>query len=170
MIVTVAQADAQLRAMATPDRGQWDQLAVLFDTVEGAEAAAALLASDVADSVLWASMLVYQSAGADPEPLVPFLTDPRTPLRIAAAGGLLARGDVRGFEPLIAELEAGVTDPDAAWPGASRRLARWTGIGTFGPPLDGTADQRATGARQWRSWWTSNSNSLSFTDGRWTAA
>ncbi len=170
-MITTADADAQLRAMAEPSRDQWLGLAVLYGTDEGGQAAAALLASaDLPDSVLWASMLVYLASGADPGPLVPYLADSRAPLRVSAAGGLLARGDARGFDTLIAELEHGSTTAGAAWSGASWQLARWTAIGTFGPPLDATADQIAAGAQRWRAWWAANSATVSFADGRWAAA
>lgn len=170
MTVTVAEADTILRSMLDPDRAERFVLTKLYGTVEGAQAAVALMAADLPDSVVWASMLVYLSGGADPEPLARFVADTRAPLRISAAVGLLARGDARGFEPLIAELEAGQSDPSAAWAQASLGLTRWTAIADFGPPLDATADQRAAGAQGWRAWWTRHASTVHFSAGLWEPA
>ena len=137
-------------------------------TPAGARAAADLLASGATGDALWAATYVYASAGDDPEPLrsIATSTGASPTVRAMAAAGLVGRGEVAGFEPLIAALSA--SDPmDGTEPAgttsefAADVLERYAGTG-FGPPLDATEDQRAASQAKWAAWLEANRASLRF--------
>ena len=167
MALTEAQATTFLKSLKTPTRERRQRIPSLFDSEPAIKAAAKLLAEKPGDPVLWGALQVYVAGGKDPAPLAKLVTDKRTPVRITAAGGLLARGDKRGFAPLIAEIEAGGKADGAAWRAAAWHLVRWTAEATLGPPLDADAEQRAAAGGRWRAWWKANEAELRFRDGRW---
>ena len=161
---TRAEADAFLRALPTADREQWGGLPWLYDGDDALEAATALLTATPApeDATLYGALSVYSRRGASPAPLRPLLTHPSGFIRATAAGALLARGDVAGFPPLVAEVRN-----QGAWRTAATHLARWTADGTLGPPLDADAGQLADAAARLDAWWEANRKTLHFDGGRW---
>ena len=83
-----------------------------------------------------------------------------------AAAGLLGRGDIAGFDPLIAALAA--SDPmDGTEPAgttsefAADVLERYTGTG-LGPLLTASEDERAASQTKWRTWLEANRATLRF--------
>ncbi len=165
MALTEAQADKTLRALKKPTYANRAALSVLFGEPAAVTAATKLLALEKppADAVLLGALQVYADSGGDPAPLLKLIADTRPGIRVLAAQGLLARGDKRGFPVLIAELEG-----ELEWASASRHLARWTANGTFGPPFDADARQRADAAKRWGAWWSASKDRITFKGGRWS--
>jgi hypothetical protein len=165
--LTEQEAEGFLRSMTAPTREQRQRLASLFGSPAAVAVAETLMTADEPDGVVWASLLVYSTSGPDVAPLAELVDDRRAPVRVTAAGALLARGDRRGFPPLVDEIEAGIADEAAAWQAASWHLARWTARGDLGPPLDADVEQRRTAASAWAAWYAENEDRLQFSDGRW---
>lgn len=137
----------------------------------GARAAADLLASGASGDALWAATYVYASSGDDPEPLRSIATSlgASPTVRVMAAAGLLGRGEIAGFEPLIAALAT--SDPmDGMEPAgttsefAADVLERYTGSG-LGPELSASDDERAASQAQWQAWLDANRATLQFDRG-----
>jgi hypothetical protein len=137
-------------------------------TPAGSKAAADLLASGASGDALWAATYVYASSGDSPEPLRAIATNTGASpsVRVMAAAGLLGRGDIAGFDPLIAALAT--SDPmDGMEPAgttsefAADVLERYAKTG-FGPALTASEDERAAGQAQWRAWLDANRATLQF--------
>jgi hypothetical protein len=137
-------------------------------TAAGTAAAAALLSAGAIDDILWAATYVYASSGDDRAPLRSIATSATaTPsIRAMAAAGLVGRGDLAGFDPLIAAL--GGSDPmdgavpaGAIWEFAADVLRRYTRTG-FGPTLASTETERAAIQAQWQAWVDANRAHLRF--------
>ena len=140
-------------------------------TAAGARAAGDLLKSGATGDALWAATYVYASSGDDPEPLraVAASTGASPTVRVMAAAGLLGRGEIAGFEPLIAALAT--SDPmDGMEPAgttsefAADVLERYTGAG-LGPALTASEDERAASQATWQGWLDANRATLQFDRG-----
>jgi hypothetical protein len=164
---TRAEADALLRSLPSADLVQWSRLSWLYDGDDALQAATALLTASPAppDATLYGALDVYAHRDPSVAPLVPLLEHAVGVIRATAAGALLARGDARGFPPLVAEVQ-----PQGAWRTAAQQLARWTADGTLGPPLDADAAQLTAAAARLGDWWTANAKTLRFDGSRWRTA
>jgi hypothetical protein len=164
----LAAATAILTGARLTDAASLGALEGIRFTTLGADAAAALLASGASGDALWAATYVYGSSGSDPAPLRAVATDAAaTPtIRAMAGAGLLGRGDVAGFEPLITSLSAademdGGEPAGAVWEFAADVLERYTDK-ALGPTLAASADDRARIQASWRSWLEANRATLRF--------
>ena len=137
-------------------------------TPAGAAAAADLLASGATGDALWAATYVYASSGGDPEPLraIATSTGASPTVRVMAAAGLLGRGEIAAFEPLIAALATadpmeGTEPPGTTSEFAADVLERYAGTG-FGPELGASEDERAASQAKWQAWLDANRATLQF--------
>jgi hypothetical protein len=139
-------------------------------TPAGAAAAADLIKSGATGDALWAATYVYASSGDDTAPLTSIVRDTSASpsVRVMAAAGLVGRGDLAGFEPLIAALAT--TEPmEGTEPAgttsefASDVLERYAQTG-FGPALTASADERTASQAKWTAWLASNRATLRFDD------
>ena len=131
------------------------------------QAAGAALTTGVSGPELWAATWIWVNEGGDPLPLLPLLTNADASIRIMAATGLIARGRVEGFAPLIDELNdpsilVGQEPPTTAWAAATTSLVRFTAIADNGPPFDADASRRVVAQQRWRDWLAANQASLTF--------
>jgi len=131
------------------------------------QAAGAALAAGVSGPELWAATWIWVNEGGDPGPLLPLLTNADANIRIMAATGLIARGRVEGFSPLIDELTdvsvlVGQEPPSTAWAAATTSLVRFTANADNGPPFDADASRRVLAQQRWRDWLAANQASLTF--------
>lgn len=120
------------------------------------------------DDALWAATYVYATSGDDTAPLHSIVTGTAgsPSIRAMAAAGLVGRGDIAGFEPLIAAI--GGSDPmDGAepagtiWEFAADVLARYAHTG-FGPTITASADERRASQARWDAWLAANRATLRF--------
>jgi hypothetical protein len=131
------------------------------------KAAGDALTAGVTGPALWAATWIWVNEGDDPSPLLPLLTNADANIRIMAATGLIARGRVEGFAPLIDELTdvsvlVGQEPPSTAWVAATTSLVRFTAIADNGPPFDADATRRVLAQQRWRDWLAANQASLAF--------
>jgi hypothetical protein len=161
-------ARALLGAATLDDERSLGALEGIRFSAAGVEAARVALAGGATGGELWAATYVYATSGTDTAPLAAIVanTNASTSVRAMAAAGLVGRGDVAGFEPLIAGL-AGSEPMDGAepagklWEFAADVLGRFTSTG-FGPLLEATDAERATIQAQWQAWLSANRASLRF--------
>jgi hypothetical protein len=147
-----------------------DSLLALADGAGDAGLVAAAedaLAAGATGDLKWAAVWVVVDGGTDAEVLVPFVNDDNPTIRVMAATGLVARGRVEGFEPLIAALtDETLLDnhypPEPAWTAAATALVRWTGVAENGPPFDAVAGQRTTAQQRWTEWFDEHRDELRF--------
>ena len=129
-------------------------------------AAADALAKGVSGDQLWAATYVWVNEGGDPSPLLPLVTSADLTIRVMAATGLIARGRVEGFTPLIDlitdETSLDQEPPAPAWYQATKSLVRFTGLGELGPPLDADAGKRTEAQKRWRAWFDEHEATLTF--------
>ena len=121
------------------------------------------------DGRSWGALQVILNSDATVDLPVALLTHADSAVRIAAADALLARGDARGFEVLIAGLTA-TSSTDRSWVAATRSLCRWLADASMGPPTDATPRQVAAGQAAWREWWNQHRATVTFAGGAWAAA
>jgi hypothetical protein len=173
----VADPDGLLRSVNLADS---DSLLPLADAAGDAgliAAAEAALAAGATGDLRWAAVWVVVDAGTNADVLLPFATADDPTIRVMASTGLLARGRVEGFEPLIAALTdetvlVGRYPPEFAWSAATTALVRWTGIATNGPPFDAVASQRVLAMQRWTEWFNASRATLAFNaeEGRWVTS
>jgi hypothetical protein len=171
---TVTDPAALLRSVDLADS---DSLLLLADAAGDAgliAAAEEALAAGATGDLRWAAVWVVVNGGSDAEILVPYATADDVTIRVMASTGLLARGRIEGFEPLIAALTdetllVGRYPPEPAWTAAATTLVRWTGVAANGPPFDALASQRAVAQQRWTAWLDASGSSLMFdsAEGRW---
>lgn len=164
----VAAAAAILNAARVADPDSLAALEGIRFSAEGTQAAADLLRAGATGDALWAATYVYGSSGSDPAPLRAVATDASTTatIRAMAAAGLLGRGDVAGFEPLITGLTGndqmdGAEPAGTVWEFAAQVLERYTHQG-FGPTLVASDAERTTIQARWKSWLDANRATLRF--------
>jgi len=138
-------------------------------------AAADALSADATGWTKWAATFVWANAGDSVEPLMRLLADADPAIRLMAAAGVLGRGRVEGFDPLIAALDdtsvlGGSEPPVMAWTFATNMLVSLTGEATNGPPFDADTGQRQAAKLKWTAWLAAHRGALKFdsTSGRWT--
>ena len=124
----------------------------------------------------WAATYVWTNEGDNTAPLLPLLAADDPAVRVMAAAGLVGRGDLAGFEPLIAVLDDtavlnGSEPPVPAWSLAATILVSLTGVSDNGPPFDADATQRSDAKQRWTQWFADHRASMQFddTEGRWIA-
>lgn len=146
----------------------------LQGTEAGTAAAAAALAEGVSGDALWAAAYVYAAGSGDPAPLRPLLQERDVWIRVLAGAGLVARGDVSGFEVLVDGLLhqdplRGSSPPTPVWTVVTAVLVRMTGVSQFGPHWDFDQRRRTLAHRRWRSWLEKNHERLWFdsSTGEW---
>ena len=165
-----AAVDAAASVLTAARLSDADSLAALQGlrfTAAGTAAAARLLSSGVTGDTLWAATYVYASSGGDPAPLRPIASTTASPsIRAMAAAGLVGRGELEGFDPLIAALDGsdpmdGAEPAEDIWEFAADVLERYTQTG-FGPTLAATEAERATIQAHWKAWLDANRAHLRF--------
>jgi hypothetical protein len=123
----------------------------------------------------WAATYVWANEGDSVGPLMDLLADSDPAIRLIAAAGVLGRGGIEGFEPLISALDdtsvvGGSEPPIMAWTFATSMLVSLTGEATNGPPFDADDAQRSAAKAKWTDWLAARRATLQFdaTSGRWT--
>lgn len=91
----------------------------------GVIAAQEVIAAGGTRDQLWAAVWIYSSAGADPAPLAPLLTNPDPSVRAMAAVAAVCWGDPRGFAVLSESLSDAGPLAGARPPVAIRRFAAY---------------------------------------------
>jgi hypothetical protein len=165
---TIEAASSVLKAVRLSDADSLAALQGVRLTTAGTEAAAGLLRSGATGDTLWAATYVYASVGDDPALLrsIATSTTASPSIRAMAAAGLVGRGDLAGFDPLIAALGGsdamdGSEPAGAIWEFAADVLERYTHTG-FGPTLAASEAERATIQAQWKTWLDANRAHLRF--------
>ena len=130
-------------------------------------AAEGALAAGVSGDQLWAATYVWSNEGADAEPLLELLDDGDSGIRYMAATGLIARGRIEGFSPLIAALTdesvlTGFEPPGPVWAAAATALVRYTAISAHGPPFDADTSRLELAQDRWQTWLEGNQSGLVF--------
>jgi hypothetical protein len=130
-------------------------------------AAEGALAAGASGDQLWAATYVWSNEGTDPEPLVALLADQESAIRYMAATGLIARGRIEGFSPLIAALTdesvlAGFEPAGPVWAAATTALVRFTAISAHGPPWDADTARLQLAQDRWQTWLQANQSQLFF--------
>jgi hypothetical protein len=157
-----------LRATSFSDPATIGAVDSLWGTEAGVSAAARVLASTTPTyEVLWAATYIYAGAGGDPSVLAALINHSGPTIRLLAAAGLVARGDKRGFKPLVeclghTEFLTWSRPPRAVWKAAAAHLAQFTGISELGPPFDADLAVVAASQRKWQDWLGANENRLTF--------
>ena len=133
-------------------------------TLEGGEAAKAVLAANVSGDALWAAIWVYVDSASDPAPLRPFVRAGTPTTRAMASAGAIAFGDSAGFDGLREALTAdqqldGSTPPIAISAFALGALERYVIV-----------PDAPTTAADWATWLSSNGTRLGFdpSQGTWS--
>jgi hypothetical protein len=131
------------------------------------EAAGAALVAGVSGEQLWAAVYVWSNDGNDPEPLVALLDNEDAAVRYMAATGLIGRGRIEGFGPLIEALTdetplPGFEPPVPVWMAAATSLVRFTAISEHGPPFDADLSRLELARDRWRDWLAANETQLVF--------
>lgn len=173
--LTQAKAEDILLHANISDPSFFQIFSTLFDTEEGVAAAEHILSTGAQGDTLWASTSLYASAGSDTAPLHQLLTSDTPTIRVLAGGGLVARGDVSGFDPLVEALTSsgwfyGAQPPLRLWHVATQLLVRATTISELGPPFDADEEQIKEAATRWQQWLEKNCHHLHFdaTTGEWS--
>lgn len=130
-------------------------------------AAEAALAGGASGDELWAATFVWSNEGTDPDPLVELLDDEDSSIRYMAATGLIGRGRVEGFGPLIAVLTdesvlRGFEPAGPVWAAATTALVRFTAISAHGPPWDADTARLQLAQDRWQEWLEANQSRLAF--------
>jgi len=114
----------------------------------------------------WAAAYVWVNEGDDAGPLIALAASADPATRVMAATGLLARGRIEGFAPLVALLVDDTPTPgwppSSAWQDATTALARFTAISENGPPFDASPTQRENAAAKWQAWLDAHQATLTF--------
>jgi len=167
----IAAAQALLNAAKLDNAASLGALESIRFSPAGVEAAKAALGGGASGDQLWAATYVYASSGGDTAPLATVVanTGASASVRAMAAAGLVGRGDVAGFEPLIAGLASseamdGSAPAGTIWEFAADVLRRYTST-SLGPTLAATDAERATIQGQWQAWLTDNRAKLRFDGG-----
>jgi hypothetical protein len=167
-----AEIERRLGEVAEDDRTTLEPVLVLRDSDEALAVVGELISGGLAGDARWAAVLVYASAGEDPEVLRPLVADADPSVAVRAAAGLAYRGDLTGIGGLVAALGSqdhlsGSNPPVAIWRYATQQLVRLTAISDLGPPFDASPDQVLAAAARWRVWFEQNQAKLSFAGGLW---
>lgn len=155
-------ADELLVGVDSADPATVEPLLEIQYTDEGADAAAAAIASGATGDELWAAAWVYATSGIDSSVLVPVFSadDPST--RALAAAGALALGEASAG-PVLVDLLLDPTDLRESEPAITvGDFAAYT-LGRFvaGPDLTASTTPDAV-AGAWEQWWTEHETSLVF--------
>ncbi len=174
----VAAATTVLKSAKLGDPGSLAALERVRFTAGGTDAASKLISSGATGDTLWAATYVYATSGSDPAPLRSLATGTAASpsIRAMAAAGLVGRGDLAGFDALIAAIGGsspmdGAAPAGAIWEFAADVLERYTHTG-FGPKLAATQAERATIQARWQGWLDQNKARLRFDgpSGLWVPA
>lgn len=136
------------------------------DTEVVAAAREALEAGASGDQ-LWAATYVWSNEGGDAEPLVGLLNNEDSAIRYMAAAGLIARGRIEGFPPLIEALTdesvlRGFEPLGPVWVAAATALVQYTAISAHGPPFDADSSRLELAQDRWQAWLEINQSRLTF--------
>jgi hypothetical protein len=144
-------------------------------TRAGEEAARQTLVSSTNTNALWAALWVYASAGTDPEPLRPLLTNSDPSLRAMAAAILVSLGDAQGFD----ELRKALTDESSLLGAHPPRSIQTYVLGILSQYIsaDGMPAEPATeeglpaAATDWSTWMEQHAFNMQFepSSGTWSA-
>lgn len=131
------------------------------------EAARAALVDGASGAQLWAATYVWSNEGTDPEPLLELLDREDPAIRFMAATGLIARGRIEGFPPLIDALTdesllIGFEPPGPVWVAAATALVRYTATSSNGPPFDADTARLHIAQGRWQAWFDANESRLEF--------
>lgn len=172
--ISTADASALLRSF-DPAAATANYLIIHEDDPAVVAAAADALAAGAAGWEKWAATLVWANQGDSVAPLLSLLTDPDPTIRVMAAAGVLSRGGVDGFAPLIDALDdaavlAGSEPPVTIWLFAATTLVALTGESANGPPFDADTGQQTTAKTRWTAWLAAHRATLRFDDvtAQWT--
>jgi hypothetical protein len=149
-----------------------DSVYLLVDHIGNTEvvtAAREALETGASGDQLWAATYVWSNEGGDAEPLVALLGNEDSAIRYMAATGLIARGRIEGFRPLIEALTdesvlRGFEPPGPVWAAAATALVRFTAISENGPPFDADPARLQLAQERWRAWFDGNESRLTFDD------
>ena len=155
------------------DESTLDNISSLRFTQAGADAARAVLQAGGTPDQLWAALWVYGSAGTDPAPVEPLLTNGDPSVVAMAAATLVGFGDAAGLDPLRQALDAddfmsGAEPPLTLREFALETLARYV-TGTGVPDPQSFSDD-ASAVTAWQAWLDANRAQLHFDSdqGVWT--
>ena len=151
----VVDPQALIETADLADGSTLDNISTLRFTHAGADAANAVLQAGGSADALWAALWVYASAGTDPAPVEPLLTNGDPSVAALAAAILVGIGDAAGLDPLRAMLDADGQMRDAEPPLSLREfaletLARYV-TGSDVPDPQSFADD-ASAATAWQAW------------------
>lgn len=139
----------------------------LLYTAAGGEAARAALDTGVSGDQLWAALWVYGTTGADPAPVVRYMSDSDPTISALASADDAEMGDVSGFDQLSQllndqEAMANAEPPESISEFVVNALA--SDIVAQSAPSDGGD------ASQWSDWLSTNRAQLTFDaqTGEWT--
>ena len=161
----VVAAASAIDAAKTGDPVSMGTLQSLRFTDTGTQAARQRIEAGATGDALWAATWLYATAGTDPAPLVPLLTNEDSTIRVMAAAALMALGSEDGFDVLVDAISSddqlrGSEPPTTVARFAARTLDRYTDAGLSGPA--GTPAEKAESARRWSAWLEASHSSLRF--------
>lgn len=171
----IASARQRIEGSDLTDPASLSAIDEIRFSAEGAAAAREALTRGATGDELWAAVWVYGTSGEDPTPLLPLLDDGDVSVRVMAAAAVVARGELAGFEVLVAELEnaeplSGSEPPQTVWEFALTTLERYTGE----PPVllseQPTNEELVAAHDAWSAWFQEHRAALSFDEdaGTWS--
>ena len=144
-------------------------------TAAGTLAACGRLADGATGDALWAAAWVYATAGTDPAPLLPLLSNDDPTIRVIAAAGLASLGRAEGLDSLVQLISVDAGLRGSLPPVTVARFAAYTLSGliegapdSVGGASTGTPEERSAATAAWTSWLEANRARVTFDPERHT--